>query len=133
VNLNNLDANEGVKRFHNSKTEWGFTQLLSHDILNDSSNGYLVDDTCVFGVEVLFIKGIRKGESLSMISEPQRNYFTWKIDNYTALKDKVYFSEQFTVKVEHGMIEVLLFYINLNLQYYLLLYNLYLCILDIGS
>jgi hypothetical protein len=107
--------------------------LLSHDILNDSSNGYLVDDTCVFGVEVLFIKGIRKGESLSMISEPQRNYFTWKIDNYTALKDKVYFSEQFTVKVEHGMIEVLLFYINLNLQYYLLLYNLYLCILDIGS
>jgi hypothetical protein len=98
VNLNNLDANEGVKRFHNSKTEWGIAQLLSHDILNDSSNGYLIDDTCVFGVEVLFIKGILKGESLSMISEPQRNFFTWKIDNYTALKDKVYFSEQFTVE-----------------------------------
>jgi hypothetical protein len=98
VNLNNLDANERVKRFHNSKTEWGFTQLLSHDILNDSSNGYLVDDTCVFGVEVLFIKGIHKGESLSMISEPQQNYFTWKIDNYTTLKDEFYFSDKFTVE-----------------------------------
>ncbi|XP_059462003.1 uncharacterized protein LOC132190997 [Corylus avellana] len=91
------DTNERVKRFHNLKTEWGFAQLLSHDILNDSSNGYLLDDTCVFGVEVLFIKGICKGESLYMICQPQRNYFTWKIDNYTALKDKVYFSEQFTV------------------------------------
>ncbi|XP_059461998.1 uncharacterized protein LOC132190992 [Corylus avellana] len=75
----------------------GISMLLSYDILTDSSNGYLLDDTCVFGVEVLFIKDICKGESLSMISQPQRNYFTWKIDNYTALKDKVYFSEQFTV------------------------------------
>ena len=76
VILDNLDANERVKRFHNLKTEWGFARLLSHDILNDSSNGYLLDDTCVFGVEVLFIKSTCKGESLSMINEPQRNYFT---------------------------------------------------------
>ncbi|KAE8056851.1 hypothetical protein FH972_013587 [Carpinus fangiana] len=50
------DANGRVKHFHNLKTEWGFAQLLSHDSLNDSSNGYLFDDTCVFGVEVFVIK-----------------------------------------------------------------------------
>jgi hypothetical protein len=98
VNLNNSDANERVRRFHNLKTEWGIAQLLSHKTFNDSSNGYLVNDTCVFGVEVFVIKGASKGESLWMISDPQRNYFTWKIDNYTTLRDKVYFSEQFTVE-----------------------------------
>jgi hypothetical protein len=98
VNLNNLDANGRVRRFHKLKTEWGFAQLLSHDTLNDSSNGYLLDDTCVFGVEVFVIKGTGRGETLSMINQPQPNYFTWRIDNYTTLKDKVYYSEQFTVE-----------------------------------
>jgi hypothetical protein len=99
VKINNSDANGRVKHFHNLKTEWGFAQLLSHDSLNDSSSGYLLDDTSVFGVEVFVIKGTsRSGESLSMINEPQHNYFTWKIDNYTTLEDEVYFSEQFTVK-----------------------------------
>jgi len=92
------DANGRVKRFHKLKTEWGIAQLLSHDTLHDSSNGYLVDDTCVFGVEVFVSKGPCKGECLSMINEPQRNYFTWKIDNFTALKDKEYASEQFIVE-----------------------------------
>ncbi|XP_062165035.1 MATH domain and coiled-coil domain-containing protein At3g58250-like [Alnus glutinosa] len=79
-------------------TEWGFAQLLSHDILNESSNGYLVDDTCVFGVEVFVIKGTCRGENLSMVNQPQPNYFTWRIDDYSALKDEVYLSEQFIVE-----------------------------------
>jgi hypothetical protein len=96
--INNSDANGRVKQFHNLKTKWGFAQLLSYDSLNDSSNGYLLDDTCVFGVEVFVIKGTsRSGESLSMINEPQHNYFTWKIDYYTTLEDEVYFSEQFII------------------------------------
>ena len=98
VNLNNSDANGRVRRFHKLKIEWGIAQLLSHDTLNDSSNGYLVDDTCVFGVEVVVSKGPCRGECLSMINEPQRNYFTWKIDNFTDLKDKEYASEQFIVE-----------------------------------
>jgi hypothetical protein len=80
------------------KTEWGFAQLISHDTLNDSSNGYLLDDNCVFGVEVFVIKGPGRGETLSMINQPQPNYFTWRIDNYTTFKDKFYYSEQFTVE-----------------------------------
>ncbi|XP_059462004.1 uncharacterized protein LOC132190998 [Corylus avellana] len=92
------DANGRVRRFHNLKTEWGFAQLLSHETLNDLSNGYLVDDTCVFGVEVFVIKATGKGESLSMINKPQKNYFTWKIDKFADLKDEVSYSEQFTVE-----------------------------------
>jgi hypothetical protein len=49
-------------------------------------------------VEVSIIKGTARGETLLMISEPQYDYFTWKIGNYTALKDKANFSEQFTVE-----------------------------------
>jgi hypothetical protein len=98
VNVNNLDANGRVRRFHNLKTEWGFAQLLSHDTLNDPSNGYLLDDTCVFGVEVFVIKATGKGETLSMINQPQHNYFTWRIDNYSNLKGEAYFSEHFTVE-----------------------------------
>jgi hypothetical protein len=98
VNLNNSDANVRARRFHKFKTEWGFAQLLSHKILNDSSSGYLMDDTCIFGVEVIVSKGPCKGECLSMINEPQRDYFTWKIDNFTALEDKDYASEEFIVE-----------------------------------
>lgn len=79
-------------------TERGFAQLLSHDTLNESSNGYLVDDTCVFGVEVFVIKGTCRGEILTMVNQPQPNYFTWRIDKYTTSKDKFYSSEQFTVE-----------------------------------
>jgi hypothetical protein len=97
-NLNNSDANGRLRCFHKLMTEWGFAQLLSHDTLNESSNGYLVDDTCVFGVEVFVIKGTCRGETLSMVNQPQPNYFTWRIDDYSALKDEVYLSEQFIVE-----------------------------------
>jgi hypothetical protein len=134
TNLTNLDANGRVTRFHNLRTEWGFDRLLSHDTLYESSKGYLVDDSCAVGVEVFVIKGTCKGECLSMIStQPQSNYFTWKIENYTDLKDEFYFSEQFTVEGRQWYdwrFEGLFIYIRLIL----LVYNyLLLYILDIGS
>jgi hypothetical protein len=98
MNLNNSDANGRLRRFHKLMTECGFARLLSHDTLNDSSNGYLVDDTCVFGVEVFVIKGTCRGEILSMVNQPQPNYFTWRIDNYTTMKNGLNRSEQFTVE-----------------------------------
>jgi hypothetical protein len=139
VNLNNSDANGRVRRFHKLMTEWGFARLLSHDTLNESSNGYLVDDTCVFGVEVFVIKGTCRGESLSMVNQPQPNYFTWRIDNYMALKDEVYFSEQFTVEGRRWYARLafaLLYQSHLQLNLLVLLYigyNLYHFILNIGS
>ncbi|KAF5463987.1 hypothetical protein F2P56_014105 [Juglans regia] len=95
------DAHGSVRRFHKLKTEWGFAHLLSHDTLKDPSNGYLVDDTCVFGVEVFVIKGTFKGECFSIINEPQCIYFTWwisKLSVSAGLKDEeLLYSDQFVV------------------------------------
>jgi hypothetical protein len=130
------DANGRLRRFHKLMTERGFAQLLSHDTLKDSSNGYLVDDTCVFGVEVFVIKGTCRGETLSMVSQPQTNYFTWRFDKYTTSKDNIISSEQFTVEGRkwYGW---LVFCCSISLSItpllILLVYNIYLYVLDTGS
>ncbi|XP_041001380.1 probable inactive serine/threonine-protein kinase fnkC [Juglans microcarpa x Juglans regia] len=92
------DADGRVRRFHNLKTEWGFAQLLSHDTLNDPSNGYIVDDSCILGAEVFVIKGTGRGVCLSMIKQPQINYFTWRVDSFDARKDYYYLSNVFVVE-----------------------------------
>ncbi|KAJ8900321.1 hypothetical protein K2173_024961 [Erythroxylum novogranatense] len=46
----------GVKRFHELKTVFGFNKLLSLEAFNDVRNGYLDDDSCIFGAEVFVIK-----------------------------------------------------------------------------
>ncbi|KAI6672622.1 hypothetical protein NL676_000528 [Syzygium grande] len=40
-----------VTRFHALRTDWGVPRYMPLKIFADPSNGYLVDDTCVFGVE----------------------------------------------------------------------------------
>ncbi|XP_043709137.1 uncharacterized protein LOC122658279 [Telopea speciosissima] len=90
------DANNGgVKRFHGSKTEWGFDQFIPISIFNDPTRGYLVDDTCVFGAEVFVIKNSGKGERLSMIKDSTARKFTWKFHNYSFMKSEVYNSDAF--------------------------------------
>ncbi|XP_040992262.1 uncharacterized protein LOC121239172 isoform X2 [Juglans microcarpa x Juglans regia] len=94
-----LCIQDGIaRRFHNLKTEWGFNQLLSHDTLNDPSNGYIVDDSCILGAEVLVMKRTGRGVCLSMIKQPQTNYFTWRVDNFVARKNDYYYSDVFIVE-----------------------------------
>ncbi|EOX96392.1 TRAF-like family protein [Theobroma cacao] len=59
-----IEDNGAVKRFHQMKTEWGFDQLLFLESFNDPSNGYLVDDSCVFGAEVFVTEQTRKLERI---------------------------------------------------------------------
>ncbi|PHT81014.1 hypothetical protein T459_14029, partial [Capsicum annuum] len=40
------------RRFRNIKTEWGYLKCISHETFKDPSNGYLVNDKCIFGVDV---------------------------------------------------------------------------------
>ncbi|KAG6663316.1 hypothetical protein CIPAW_02G017700 [Carya illinoinensis] len=88
-----------IRRFHNLKPEWGFTQLLSHDLLNNPLNGYIIDDSCILGAEVFVIKGIGKqGVCLSMINQPQINYFTWRVDKFRSLQGNYYISDVFRVE-----------------------------------
>ncbi|KAE9447085.1 hypothetical protein C3L33_21023, partial [Rhododendron williamsianum] len=91
------DAEGGVGQFHRMKTECGFDQFLPLGTFNDASNGYLVDDCCVFGAEVFVIKYTGKGESASMVKNLARNIYTWRIDSFSATDQDKLISEEFVV------------------------------------
>ncbi|EYU25587.1 hypothetical protein MIMGU_mgv1a020086mg, partial [Erythranthe guttata] len=55
-----------TRRFQTMKFEWGLSKFISKEILSDPSNGYLVNDTCVFGVEVFVIERQAAVECLSL-------------------------------------------------------------------
>ncbi|KAH0692286.1 hypothetical protein KY285_019383 [Solanum tuberosum] len=72
----NYTVMKGMERhFRNIKTEWGFSKCISHETFKDPSNGYLVDDKCIFGVDVYVIKkqGIgdnrQNGKNISVFLE----------------------------------------------------------------
>uniref|UniRef100_A0A7N2LGD2 MATH domain-containing protein n=1 Tax=Quercus lobata TaxID=97700 RepID=A0A7N2LGD2_QUELO len=92
------DADDSsIKRFHDMKTEWGFTKFLPLDTFNDVSHGYLVNDCCLFGVEVFVHKRSAKLECVSMTKKPDNCTLTWKIENFSALDEESY-SQEFTVE-----------------------------------
>ncbi|XP_042508639.1 protein RESTRICTED TEV MOVEMENT 3-like isoform X2 [Macadamia integrifolia] len=92
------DSNGRARRFRASRTQSGFDRLISLKQFNDPSNGYLVNDTCVFGAEVFVhresVSG--KGECLLMTAGPDTCNHTWKIENFSALFAESLFSEVFT-------------------------------------
>lgn len=80
------------------KKEWGFDKYISLKEFNESSNGYLVDDVCVFGAEVFVCKEHfkgGKGECLSMIKSPITYKHIWKIENFSKLDAESYESKIF--------------------------------------
>ncbi|KAJ8747032.1 hypothetical protein K2173_013451 [Erythroxylum novogranatense] len=85
-----------VKRFHEMKTVWGFDQFLPIGAFNDAGNGYLVDDSCVFGAEVFVIKPSGIIESIHTVKEPSNGSLTWKIPNFSKLDSTTLDSEEFT-------------------------------------
>ncbi|KAJ8747048.1 hypothetical protein K2173_011272 [Erythroxylum novogranatense] len=78
------------------KTVWGFDQFLPIGTFNDAFNGYLVDDTCVFGAEVLVIKPSGIFESIHTVKEPSNGVLTWKIPYFSKLVSTILESEEFT-------------------------------------
>ncbi|GFQ02679.1 ubiquitin carboxyl-terminal hydrolase 12 [Phtheirospermum japonicum] len=86
-----------TRRFFAMKTEWGFTKFISKKALSDLSNGYIVDDNCIFGAEVFVneCKAATVTECLSLknVTVPYKR--DWKISNFSKLED-VWHSEEFT-------------------------------------
>ncbi|XP_030945787.1 MATH domain and coiled-coil domain-containing protein At3g58200-like [Quercus lobata] len=87
------DVEGAIRRFHDIKTEWGFDKFLPLDSFNVISNGYLVNDCCVFGVEIFVHERSAKRECLTMIKEPPNRIMTWKIENFSQ-KDRVLYASQ---------------------------------------
>ncbi|KAF5189328.1 Ubiquitin carboxyl-terminal hydrolase [Thalictrum thalictroides] len=77
------------RHFHALKTEWGFSQLIPLTTLQDPSNGYLVDDTCVFGADVIVLKRATKGECLSMLKDVTPYKHTWRVCGFSTLTGDV--------------------------------------------
>ncbi|KAJ9536858.1 hypothetical protein OSB04_029591 [Centaurea solstitialis] len=81
------DAMSKGRRFHQSRTEWGFDRFMDLKEFGDSSNGYLQGDNCVFGAEVFVCKERSKGktECLSMVKDAKAYKHTWEISSYTKI------------------------------------------------
>ncbi|KAM6576430.1 hypothetical protein CsatB_028267 [Cannabis sativa] len=96
---NNYLTFQGARRFHEMKKEWGFNQVESLETFKDISNGYLLNDSCVFGAEIFIISHTPSSETLSIfergcISNP---IFRWEIKEFSKIMDKdSYSSEEFT-------------------------------------
>ncbi|KAG5386918.1 hypothetical protein IGI04_038388 [Brassica rapa subsp. trilocularis] len=86
-----------VKRFNAAKKEWGFGQLISLATFQNTNQGYIVQDTCSFGAEILIVKPAEQQEKVTFISNPPNNVFTWKILRFSSLEDKFYYSDDFLV------------------------------------
>ena len=93
-----VDSFGTIRRFNDIKTEWGFAKVLPFDTFNDPSQGYLVNDCCVFGVEVSVYERSNKRQFVSMIREPPDRTMTWKIENFSTLDKIFYYSPEFTVQ-----------------------------------
>ncbi|XP_050211997.1 uncharacterized protein LOC126662148 [Mercurialis annua] len=76
---------ETVRRFCGIRSKWGFDKLLSLTHFKNKSNGYLMEDCCIFGAEIFVIKNASKGECLSMVKTPAYNTYTWTIENFSKL------------------------------------------------
>ncbi|ESR46003.1 hypothetical protein CICLE_v10003602mg [Citrus x clementina] len=103
------DAMGKERRFHGLKLEWGFDQFIPLEEFNDASNGYLVDDTCVFGAEVLVKERNKcKGECLSMTKLTSASIYkhVWKIENFSKLEAKRHESEVFIVRDQKWKIQL---------------------------
>ncbi|KAK3172143.1 hypothetical protein Dsin_032766, partial [Dipteronia sinensis] len=88
-------AKGAVKYFDELRTEHGFAQLLSLDEFNDQSNEYLVNDCCVFGVEVLVIQPFTG--SLKMVKELDDRTYTWSIQDFSNLNEDNQNSDSFNL------------------------------------
>ena len=98
-----VDADGAIRRFHDRrfndiKTEWGFHKFLSLEYFKDCSQGYLVNDCCIFGDEFFVHDRNAKRECLTMIKEPPNRTMTWKIDNFSSLNKVTYYSRIFHVR-----------------------------------
>ncbi|KAL5794955.1 hypothetical protein ACOSP7_003549 [Xanthoceras sorbifolium] len=91
------DAKRTVRYFDKLRIEQGWGQFISLDEFNDPCNGYLVNDCCVFGAEILVFQppsGIE--ETITMVKELDNRTYTWSIKNFSNLENDLY-SDEFTV------------------------------------
>ncbi|CAK9136448.1 unnamed protein product [Ilex paraguariensis] len=81
------DTRRKGRRFYGMKLEWGFDRFIPLTVFSNPDNGYLVNDTCVFGAEVFVYQEKKKAkeESLLMMKDAIKYKHTWKIEKFSKL------------------------------------------------
>ncbi|KAL8264646.1 hypothetical protein R6Q59_022776 [Mikania micrantha] len=94
-----VDVNGHRTKFNEKKTSWGFDKLLSLESFMESKNGYLFDDSCVFGVEIFAVPEFTRLDRCLLMTKPlpTMNTFTWTIKKFSDLTDEVVYSDIFKV------------------------------------
>ncbi|KAG5555385.1 hypothetical protein RHGRI_012804 [Rhododendron griersonianum] len=103
-----LDTSGKRNRFHGMKMECGFDQFIPLKTFTNIGNGYLVNDTCIFGAEVFICKerNTGKGESLSMVKGAITYKQLCKIENFSKLNVECYDSTEFNAGDHKWKIQV---------------------------
>ncbi|XWS64110.1 hypothetical protein CRYUN_Cryun06bG0158800 [Craigia yunnanensis] len=86
-----------VRRFTDTENEWGLSQLVSLNCFRNDSNGYLIKDSCVFGVEVFVLESRGKRVCFRTLYEQSKKVYIWNVEKFSALKETGHFSEPFPV------------------------------------
>lgn len=86
-----------ARRFDKLKYEWGFDKFISLEALEEPTNGFLLNDTSFFGVEVFLSEGSSLGEchSISKVAKVSGKY-KGVINHFSELGENHY-SEEFVV------------------------------------
>ncbi|XP_048493186.1 uncharacterized protein LOC104905076 [Beta vulgaris subsp. vulgaris] len=71
------------KRFHALKATWGISKCLPLESFKDAVNGFVLNDCCVLGAEVLFRDGQIRTSALSIIESKSERSYTWRIENFS--------------------------------------------------
>ncbi|XP_058210333.1 uncharacterized protein LOC131322834 [Rhododendron vialii] len=102
------DTSGKRNRFHGMKMECGFDQFIPLKTFTNIGNGYLVNDTCIFGAEVFISKEgtTGKGESLSMVKDAITYKQQCKIENFSKLNVECYDSKEFNAGDHKWKIQV---------------------------
>ncbi|KAK7836497.1 ubiquitin carboxyl-terminal hydrolase 12 [Quercus suber] len=93
------DTKKKERLFRGIKLEWGYDKVIPLKNFNDASNGYLVDDTCVFGAEVFVSKqrSMDKEECLALIKDSITKKSVIRFENYSKLTVESHYSAPFNV------------------------------------
>ncbi|KAL0456516.1 UNVERIFIED_CONTAM: hypothetical protein Slati_0990800 [Sesamum latifolium] len=91
---NYVSARGIQRRFNSLNHEWGFPKFISKVSLKKPSNGYVMNDKCVFGAEVFVTKSERTIECLSLLCGRRPHVRKWEIPNFSKL-GLVWTSEEF--------------------------------------
>ncbi|KAL8264743.1 hypothetical protein R6Q59_022873 [Mikania micrantha] len=94
-----VNVNGHRTKFHETKMTWGFDKLISTESFMESENGYFFNDSCVFGVEIIEVPQFTRLDRCLLMTKPlpTMNAFTWTIQNFSSLTEKILILDAFKI------------------------------------